>query len=235
MGRSLIGRGGEPFRPPKGAEATAGLAPTWACAFAWRLFPSLVVFLSFVLGFEAWPPRASEDAVLVGSMNGARGGCADESLCSERPNPKRRRIGLIGGTGGGGSMPFFKDAPAGKSTVSMTEVPETKIGSEISDFTIDFLRTGPVFPKGAGLNDAATGVFGPETGGVLLAENGGTGDCCGRKEFMLGLGAPGEGLGDTGNAGEMPGFELEAGESRGGAPLAGPLPVWIGWRCFWSK
>ena len=80
---------------------------------------------------------ASKSAWLVGPS-------VDLSL-SERPNPKRRLIGLIGGTGGGayGSEPFFSDAPAGRLTVSMTDVVDKKTGSEISDLAIDFLRSTP--------------------------------------------------------------------------------------------
>lgn len=100
---------------------------------------------------------------------------------SERPKPKRRRIGLIGGTGGGtnGSEPFFNDAPAGRLTVSMTDVVERNTGSEISDLAIDFLRNIPCLIIGCtapGLKAAAFGVVGFEAGGVGVAEKGGTGE-----------------------------------------------------------
>lgn len=103
------------------------------------------------------------------------------SWMSFRPDVKRLRIGLIGGTGGGAeSMPFLREAPAGRLIVSMTEVVEMNTGSEISYFAIDFFRRGPAFaiggPAALGLKASATGVPGFETGGVLLAENGGTGD-----------------------------------------------------------
>lgn len=130
----------------------------------------------------------------VGSAKGALGasrsgwlvGPSEDFSLSERPKPKRRLIGLIGGTGGGtcGSDPFFNDAPAGKLTVSMTDVVERKTGSEISDLAIDFLRNMPCRIGGCAavaLKAAAFGVVGFEVGGVGVAENGGTGDVCGWK------------------------------------------------------
>jgi hypothetical protein len=98
----------------------------------------------------------------------------------DRPKPKRFRMGLIGGTGGASySIPFFKDAPAGRFTVSMTDVVDTKTGSEMSDFATDFLRSIPCLSIGwmaLGLKAAVLGVAGLETGGVWFAENGGFGD-----------------------------------------------------------
>ena len=54
-----------------------------------------------------------------------------------RPLGPSRRRGLIGGTGGAciPFIPLFIDAPAGRSTVSMDEVPVTNVGVEISDFS----------------------------------------------------------------------------------------------------
>lgn len=70
---------------------------------------------------------------------------------SERPKPKRRRIGLIGGKGGGTSpMPFLREAPAGSSMVSTTDVEETNLGSEMRDLAIDFLRSGGAVRRGRG-------------------------------------------------------------------------------------
>jgi hypothetical protein len=122
----------------------------------WRLLLSLELFRSLFLDCGIWL-TASEEFVRVGSAYGARGasrsgwlvGPSDLSL-SERPKPKRRLIGLIGGTGGGtyGSEPFFRDAPAGRLTVSMTEVVERKTGSEISDLAMDFLRNIPCLISG---------------------------------------------------------------------------------------
>jgi|TARA_R110002003_G_scaffold113_3_gene9835 hypothetical protein len=87
---------------------------------------------------------------------------------------------LIGGTGGAaGSIPFFKDAPGGRLTVSITEVVDRKTGSEMSDFAMDFLRSMPCRTIGCtalGLKAAAFGVVGLETGGVWFAENGGIGE-----------------------------------------------------------
>jgi hypothetical protein len=87
---------------------------------------------------------------------------------------------LIGGTGGASfSIPFFREAPAGRLIVSMEEVVERNTGSEISDFAIDFFRRTPVLVNGCtvlGLKAVTLGVVGFETGGVWLAENGGTGD-----------------------------------------------------------
>jgi hypothetical protein len=59
-------------------------------------------------------------------------------------------MGLIGGTGGGtkGSAPFLREAPGGRSTVSMMDVVDTKTGSEISLLAIDFLRNTPCLTKG---------------------------------------------------------------------------------------
>ena len=83
----------------------------------------------------------------------------------------------MGGKGGGASIPFLSEAPGGRSTVSMTEVAEMNIGSEISDFTMDFLRTPSLVAVGfAALNVETTGVDEAEIGGVAFAENGGTGD-----------------------------------------------------------
>jgi hypothetical protein len=76
-------------------------------------------------------------------------------------------------------MPFFRDAPAGRLTVSMTDVVERKTGSEISDLATDFFLNIPCLIKGCttlGLKAAALGVVELEAGGVWLAENGGTGD-----------------------------------------------------------
>jgi len=91
-----------------------------------------------------------------------------------------------------------------KLMVSITEVVETNRGSPMSAFAIDFLRSVPVFTVGAGTGPLGmmVGVPGFETGGVLLVENGGTGEPCGRKAFMPGLGPPGEGRGETGRPGE---------------------------------
>jgi hypothetical protein len=89
-------------------------------------------------------------------------------------------MGLIGGTGGAsGSAPFFSDAPAGRLTVSMTDVVDRKTGSEMSDFAIDFFLSIPCRIMGCmvlGLKAVALGVEGLETGGVWFAEKGGMGD-----------------------------------------------------------
>lgn len=53
--------------------------------------------------------------------------------------------------------------------VSIEEVVERNTGSEISDFAMDFFRSTPVLVNGCtvlGLNAAALGVVGFETGGV---------------------------------------------------------------------
>lgn len=128
-------------------------------------------------------------------------------------------------------MPFMREAPSGRLIVSMTEVVEIKVGSEISDFAIDFLRSGPDFAIGGGaalgLKAGVTGVPGFETGGVLFAENVGTGEACGRNEFTPGLGLPGDGRGEAGRPGEnCGGIGLEEpGLGRGDSPFIGPLPV----------
>ena len=92
------------------------------------------------------------------------------------PNTLRapRRLGLSGGTGGGDvdeSMPFFKDALAGKSTVSMVDVDDMNVGSEIEAFETVFLRRTPVRGWntgmfGCGAEFGPCGVFAPDVGGV---------------------------------------------------------------------
>jgi hypothetical protein len=69
-------------------------------------------------------------------------------------------------------MPFLSEAPAGRSTVSMTEVAEMNTGSEMSCLLIDFLRIVPLLVEMLGPKDEATGVVAAEIGGVELAENG---------------------------------------------------------------
>ena len=102
--------------------------------------------------------------------------CTSGPSVADRPKPKRRRIGLIGGTGGGAdSIPFFRDAPGGRSTVSMTDVVDKKIGSEMSALATDFLRSVPldgIIAPALAWKDCPIGVEVPETGGVLWAEKG---------------------------------------------------------------
>ena len=90
--------------------------------------------------------------------------------------------------------------------VSIEDVVERNTGSEISDFAMDFFRSTPVLVSGCtvlGLNAAALGVVGFETGGVWLAENGGTGDVGCEKPLPLALlKPPGEGRGEIGIPGE---------------------------------
>lgn len=95
---------------------------------------------------------------------------------SLRPMPKSlrvaRRRGLMGGTGGGLSMPFLREAPAGRSMVSTFEVEErSATGSEMSCLLTVFLRRGTWRSEGpggigGGVGELAEGVFGPDTGGV---------------------------------------------------------------------
>ena len=73
--------------------------------------------------------------------------CGTWSTGSLRFLPKSlrvaRRRGFICGTGGGLSIPFFKDAPTGRSIVSTLDVEESSAtGSEISCLLIVFLRRG---------------------------------------------------------------------------------------------
>ena len=179
----LMGRGGDCFRP-KPPMGMGGAAPAVACAASRRLLPSLAVSLRRGRGRVVWLDSASDEFVLTGSANGGEGDpspeCMAGSTMSFRPDVKRLRMGLRGGSGGALSMPFLREAPAGRLTVSMTEVVEMKTGSDISDLAIDFFRSGPAFAMGwgaaLGLNAGITGVPGFETGGVLLAENGGTGE-----------------------------------------------------------
>jgi hypothetical protein len=100
-------------------------------------------------------------------------------------------MGLMGGTGGASfSIPFFREAPAGRLIVSMEDVVDKNTGSEISDFAIDFFRSIPVLVNGCtvlGLKAAVLGVVGFDTGGVWLAENGGSGDVGCEKPLPLAL------------------------------------------------
>ena len=128
----------------------------------------LLVFLE--RGAEAAVPHGSgvldRDITLSGLV------ASSDSL---RPIPNSfrvaRRLGLIGGSGGGPSMPFFSEAPAGRSIVSTRDVEDRRAtGSEISCLLTVFFRRGTwrVEPDGigGGVGELADGVFGPETGGV---------------------------------------------------------------------
>lgn len=113
--------------------------------------------------------------VRIGSAYGARGASKPGWMAgsyglvfSVRPNPKRFRIGLSGGTGGAAwSTPFFREAPAGRLIRSIDDVVDRKTGSEMSVFAIDFFLSMPC--RGCivlGLKAAAFGVEGLDTGGV---------------------------------------------------------------------
>lgn len=76
-------------------------------------------------------------------------------------------------------MPFLSDAPAGKSTVSTTEVVEIRTGSPMSVFLMDILRDRaafkPAFARRFGVlaepgNADAVGVDEDESGGVGFAK-----------------------------------------------------------------
>jgi hypothetical protein len=211
------GRGGELLRPMKPPWGKAGDGPGCACAWLRRLLPSLNVFLNLLLDSIAWLGSASVELVRVGSAYGARGASNPDWIAGSnglwfsmagRPKPKRFRMGLIGGTGGAScSAPFFNEAPAGRLTVSIVDVDDMNTGSDISLFAIDFFRSMPCLGCIVlGLNAAALGVEGLETGGVWFAENGGTGD--GRALLK----PPGDGRG-------------EIGRPRRGEALAEPGPV----------
>jgi hypothetical protein len=79
---------------------------------------------------------------------------------------------LTGGSGGGLSIPFFKEAPSGKSTVPTCDVDErSATGSEISCLLMVFFLRGTERSDGpggigGGVGELPTGVFGPEMGGV---------------------------------------------------------------------
>lgn len=99
-------------------------------------------------------------------------------------------------------MPFMRDAPTGKSTVSMTDVVEMSLGSEISVFLMDIFRFVVLRPNVAddrmfGLlpgKEGAIGVDDAETGGVGLPAKGEPRTFC----ISAGLMGPkaGEGRGD---------------------------------------
>jgi hypothetical protein len=184
---SFMARGADVFRPRYPPDGMAGVAPPCPCTLLYKLRPSLSDFLGFCTG-ASWPDGPSDECVRVGSAKGARGESNSGKLvvslglvASGRPKPNRRLMGLIGGTGGAtkGSAPFLREAPGGRSTVSMTEVVDTNTGSDISLLAIDFLRSWPCLTKGCaelGVKAAAFGVVGFDVGGVGLEENGGTGD-----------------------------------------------------------
>jgi hypothetical protein len=120
--------------------------------------------------------RDTEGAVPQGSGVFERATSITESSGSLRPIPNSLRVArrreLTEGNVGGLSMPFFKEAPAGKSTVSTFDVEDSSAtGSEISCLLMAFLRRGTVRSDGpggigGGVGELATGVLGPETGGV---------------------------------------------------------------------
>jgi hypothetical protein len=128
-----------------------------------------------------------------------------------------RRIGFSGGTGGGllsSSIPFLKLAPAGREIVSITDVVEIRIGSEMSVFWMDFFRGcdralvpwiiatggGGIWAAVGKLGAAGTtGVDAPESGGVATpAWNGWTPGLSG----MFGEKPFGDWRGDIGRLGE---------------------------------
>lgn len=74
-----------------------------------------------------------------------------------------RLLGLAVGTGGGVGMPFFNDAPGGRSTVSMFDVDETNVGSPMSALDTVFLRR--IAPFGLPI-----GTWGAFTAGALLVD-----------------------------------------------------------------
>ena len=137
-----------------------------------------------------------------------------------RPKPKRLRRGLIDeACGETSSMPLRRDAPSGKSTVSMTDVVEMSVGSEMSDFWKVLLRGPARFaarrpdPTGAtmpGAKDCPTGVEAAEIGGVELAENGV---------------AIGEGRVNPGIAPGLRGLGVDRGFA--GRPTCNPEPGWL--------
>ena len=131
----------------------------------------LLVFLSRV---PEGPVVAQGSGVFERAMSFSWMLASSESL-RPMPNSLRvaRRRGLTGGRGGGmSSMPFFKEAPTGKSTVPTCDVEErSATGSEISCLLTVFLRrgterSGGPAGSGGGVGELATGVFGPEIGGV---------------------------------------------------------------------
>lgn len=107
----------------------------------------------------------------------------------------------------------------------MLDVVDKKTGSEMSDLAIDFLRNIPCLIRGCtvlGLNAAALGVVGFDTGGVWLAEKGGIGEVGGWKPFAPALlNPPGDGRGEMG----MPGENLADGSGRRGEVAGDPVLV----------
>jgi len=143
-----------------------------------------------------------------------------------KPNLLRR--GLIGGTGGASNIPFLSEAPAGRATVSTTDVVEIRTGSPISDFLIDIFLIRAAFRF---VPEARLGVLAEKLDviGVELAERGGVGFAKGeigvpRPEdgAIPGLRGPtpGEGLGELKErAGDSEPFGGKPGEGRGeGSP-----------------
>jgi hypothetical protein len=165
----FVGRGGELLRPMKPPCGKAGDGPGCACAWLRKLLPSLNVFLNLLFDSIAWLGSASVELVRGASKpDWIAGSNGLWFSVAERPKPKRFRMGLIGGTGGAScSLPFFNEAPAGRLTVSIVDVDDMNTGSDMSLFAIDFFRSIPCLGCIVlGLNAAALGVDGLETGGV---------------------------------------------------------------------
>lgn len=83
------------------------------------------------------------------------------------------------------SMPFWRDASGGSSTVVILEVEETNFGSEISCLLIDRFRAAG--PRGGAWKACAVGVLLPDP----------TGEGCAGVGFIT-KGAVGDGRGDNG-------------------------------------
>jgi len=124
-------------------------------ARAFRFPPSLELLRNLCLNFGRCSFSSAEK--LLRSSRGVRaldiagtGGaeCSDLSLRPNAPSidcvvVTRFLRGLIGGTGGGGpslAIPLLRLAPGGRLIVVTLEVEETNVGSEMSDFCIDFFR-----------------------------------------------------------------------------------------------
>ena len=133
--------------------------------------------------------RRGLGVALVGGQR-VRGVAGRGASMSRLPNPNRRRSGCsdVPPALDTSSMPLRSDASGGRSTVSITDVVEMSVGSEISCFWIDrlrvpvrlVLRKPAIEPAGAAAllgNAGTSGVEEAEIGGVELTEKGdGSGD-----------------------------------------------------------
>lgn len=134
---------------------TAGLAAPYTCRFLpLRLPPSLEIFRIFchALGLGS---ASSAENVLVSSKYPPEGNEGVEAVSLLLPikpwniiwfrGVVRLRESIVG-SGGAECIPFCKDAPTGRSIVTICDVFDINDGSEISDLLTTLLRWGGMRP-----------------------------------------------------------------------------------------